>query len=82
MPLRFIDDFSLCSLQVKMPRARFALVLTKDPPAVDVFKDTEFADRGNFAVGEKRRVKQKSWAETDGEILSIGIRCDFCLFGL
>lgn len=51
----------------------FGLVLTENPPAVDIIKKTEFLDRnGPFEVGAVRRVKKPSWAACGGRILAIG----------
>jgi hypothetical protein len=55
------------------PRARFALVLTKNPTAADIFRDDEFVDQGELLEGKCRRVMRPSWkGEVDGTILRTG----------
>lgn len=56
-----------------MPRMKFALVFTTDPPAVDVIREDELVDKGEFQEGKTCRALRPSWkTEMEGTILRIG----------
>lgn len=59
--------FSAC-----LNMGNFALLVTSNPTAADIFKKTQLSGAGSFEVGAIRTVKKPSWTACQGRIVCIG----------